>query len=136
MTNNLLLVTANALFAKKLSASLEQEGYRLHATKSKGEAVVSADEQNCSIAFLDLDLGEKFALELGRALRTLNPTIRLILFTDEDTPPALDELRPWMLARKPVRSPELLTMLRNNPTPLPKPTRATDPAPARPCAAR
>ena len=130
MTNNLLLVTADALFAKKLSASLEKEGYRVHTAKGKGEAVVRADEQNCSTAFLDLELGEKFVLELGRALRTLNPTIRLILFSEQDTPPALDDIRPWMLARKPVRTPELLTMLRDNPTPFPKPTRATDPAPA------
>src|SRR5262245_19044616 len=113
MTNNLLLVTADTLFAKKLSASLEQEGYRLHAAKGKGEAVVRADEQNCSTAILDLELGEKFVSELGRALRTLNPTIRLILFTDEETPPPLDDIRPWVLARKPLRTPELLTMLRD-----------------------
>ena len=130
MSNNLLLVTGDALFAKKTSANLEQEGYRVYAAKGKGEAVVRADEQNCPTALLDLELGEKFVLELGRALRTLNPTIRLILFTEEDTPPTLDELRPWMSAHKPVRTPELLTMLRDNPTPLPKPTRATDPAPA------
>lgn len=132
MTNNLLLVTADALFAKKLSAGLEQEGYRVHAAKGKGEAVVRADEQNCSTALLDLELGEKFVLELGRALRTLNPTMRLILFADEDTPPTLDELHTWALARKSFRTPEILTMLRDNTTPPPRPTRATDPAPAIP----
>lgn len=130
MNNNLLLVTADALFAKKLSAGLEQEGYRVHTAKGKGEAVVRADEQNCSTTFLDLELGEKFVLELGRALRTLNPTMRLILFSDEDTAPALDDIRPWALARKLLRLPELLTMLRDNSTPLPRPTRATDPSPA------
>ena len=130
MTNNLLLVTADALFARKLTASLEQEGYRLHVAKGKGEAVVRADEQNCSSAFLDLELGDKFVSELGHALRTLNPTIRLILFAEADTSPLLDELRPWMLARKLIRTPELLTMLRDNSAPLPKPARATDPSPA------
>ena len=130
MTNNLLLVTADTLFAKRLTASLEQEGYRLHSAKGKGEAVVRADEQNCSTAFLDLDLGEKFVLELGRALRTLNPTIRLFLIADDDTPLPLDELRPWLVAHKPIRTPELLTMLRDNPTPLPKPIRATNESPA------
>ena len=130
MSNNLLLVTADGLFGKKLSSSLEQEGYRVNTAKGKGEAVVRADEQNCSTAFLDLELGEKFVLELGRALRTLNPTIRLILLSDEDTPPALDDIRPWTSARKLFRTPELLAMLRDTPTPLPKPTRATDPSPA------
>src|SRR6185436_1150339 len=130
MSNNLLLVTADALFGKKLSSSLEQEGYRVYTAKGKGEAVVRADEQNCSTAFLDLELGEKFVLELGRALRTLNPTVRLILFSDEDAPPTLADLHPWTSARKLFRTPELLTMLRDKPTPLPKPTRATDPSPA------
>ena len=130
MTNNLLLVTSDAMFAKRLSASLEQEGYRIHVAKGKGEAVVRADEQNCSTAFLDLELGEKFVSELGHALRTLNPTIKLILFSEEDTPPTLDEILPWMLAHKPVRLPELLTMLRDKSTPQPKPARATDPSPA------
>ena len=130
MSNNLLIVTADAMFAKRLSTNLEQEGYRLYVAKGKGEAVVRADEQNCSTAFLDLELSEKFVSELGRALRTLNPTIKLILFSDEDTPPALDELRPWMLARKPARTPELLTMLKNNPTPQPQPIRAINESPA------
>ena len=130
MTNNLLLVTADTLFAKRLSASLEQEGYRLHSAKGKGEAVVRADEQNCATALLDLELGEKFALELGRALRTLNPTIKLILIAEEDPPPALDELHPWKFIHRPVRTPELLNMLRDNSTPLPKPVRATNESPA------
>lgn len=130
MSNNLLIVTADAMFARRLSTSLEQEGYRVYVAKGKGEAVVRADEQNCSTAFLDLELSEKFVSELGRALRTLNPTIKLILFSDEDTPPALDDLRPWTLARKPARTPELLTMLKNTPTPQPQPTRAINESPA------
>src|SRR5215204_3291495 len=131
MTTNLLLVTGDGMFAKRLSTNLEREGYRLYVAKGKGEAVVRADEQNCSSAFLDLELGEKFVSELGRALRTLNPTIKLLLISDEDaTPPALDELRPWALVRKPVRTPELLTMLKDTPTPLPKPIRATNESPA------
>ena len=130
MSNNLLLVTADGLFAKRLSASLQQEGYRLHSAKGKGEAVVRADEQNCDTALLDLDLGDKFALELGRALRTLNPTIKLLLITDEDTSPMLDELHPWRVVRKPVRAPELVTMLRDNTNPLPKPSRASNESPA------
>lgn len=130
MNNNLLLVTTDQVFARKITSSLEHEGYRVHPVKGKGEAVVRADEQNCTTAFMDLELGEKFVLDLGRALRTLNPTIKLLLFTDADTPPVLDELRPWTLARKPIRSPELLTMLRETPAPQPKPVRATDESPA------
>ncbi len=132
MNNNLLLVTADPVFAKRITTSLEQEGYRVHLVKGKGEAVVRADEQNCATAFLDLDMGEKFILDLGHALRTLNPTIKLLLFTEADTPPALDDLRPWVLARKPVRTPELLTMLREPSNLTPKPSRSTSESPAIP----
>ena len=130
MNKNLLLVTADAYFAKILLQSLEREGYRVHVAKGKGEAVVRADEQNCPLALLDSDLGYKGVSEIGRALRTLNPNIRLVLFSDEDAPSALDEIRPWTLLRKPYYLPEVLTMLKDNSTPISKPaSKSTSPAP-------
>lgn len=122
MPKNILLVTADANFARVLLHGLEQEGHRVHVVKGKGEAVVRADEGNCSLAFLDLDLGEQAVAEIGRALRTLNPGLKLVLFTDADTPPALDSLRPWTLQRKPYYLPEILTMLNQDSTPLSRPT--------------
>ena len=130
MNQNLLLVTGDTYFGKLLLQSLEREGYRVHVTKGKGEAVVRADEHNCPLAFLDSDLGYKVVSEIGRALRTLNPNIRLVLFSDEDTPPALDELRPWRLLHKPYHLPEVLTMLKDNSTPISKPT--SKPVPSTP----
>ena len=129
MNKNLLLITADAYFAKILLQSLEREGYRVHVTKGKGEAVVRADEHNCPLAFLDSDLGYKAVSEIGRALRTLNPNIRLVLFSDEDTPPTLDELHPWTLLRKPYHLPEVLTMLKDNSTPISTPTSTPTPSP-------
>ena len=130
MNKNLLLVTGDGYFAKILLQNLEREGYTVHITKGKGEAVVRADEHNCSLAFLDSDLGSKSVSEIGRALRMLTPNIRLVLFSDEETPPALDELRPWTLLRKPYHLPEVLTMLKDNSTPISKPT--SKPAPSTP----
>ena len=121
MNKNLLLVTGDAYFGKLLLQSMEREGYHVHITKGKGEAVVRADEHNCPLAFLDSDLGYKTVSEIGRALRMLNPNIRLVLFSDEDTPPTLDEIRPWSLLRKPYHLPEVLTMLKNNSTPISTP---------------
>ncbi len=129
MTTSLLLVTADIKLTKILLQSIEHEGHRLHVVKGKGEAVVKVDEENCSLALLDLDLGERPVSDIGRALRTVNPTIKLILFSDADTPPALDELRPWVLLRKPYYLPELLNMLNDNPSSQ-KPARATDLSPA------
>jgi len=121
MAKNLLLVTADMNFARVLLQGLEQEGHRVHVVKGKGEAVVRADQENCSLAFLDLDLGEKAVADIGGSLRMLNPSLRLVLFSDEDTPPALDQLRPWSLLRKPCFLPDIITMLNENSTPLSKP---------------
>jgi REP element-mobilizing transposase RayT/ActR/RegA family two-component response regulator len=130
MNKDLLLVTGDAYFGKLLLQGMEREGYHIHITKSKGEAVVRADEHNCPLAFLDSDLGYKAVSEIGRALRSLNPNIRLILFSDEDTPPALDEIRPWSLLHKPYHLPDVLTMLKDNSTPVVKP--AAQPTPSAP----
>ena len=129
MTKNLLLVTYNASFAKNVQQSIEPAGYHLLVAKRKGEAIILTDEENCSFAFLDLDIGEHPAVEIGRSLRTVNPDIRLILFSDTDTPPALDEIRPWVLLRKPSYLPELLKMLNNESYPQ-KSSRASDNSPA------
>ncbi|HJR81094.1 MAG TPA: IS200/IS605 family transposase [Anaerolineales bacterium] len=127
MAKDLLLVSTDTYFAKVLRQGLEQEGYRVHVAKGKGEAVVRADERNCSLAFLDMDLGAKAVAEIGRSLRMLNSNIRLVLFSDEDSIPALDEIRPWALSRKPFHLPDLLTMLNDNSSPIARPAKTPDP---------
>lgn len=116
MTKSLLIVSADTKFAQVLLHGLEQEGYRVQITKGKGETVVRADEENSSLAFLDMDLGYRAVLEIGPALRMLNPEIRFIVFSREGTTPALDELQPWMFSPKPYFLPDLLNMLENNST--------------------
>ena len=121
MTKSLLLLTAETAFANLLLHGLEQEGYRVHIVKGKGEAVVRADEANCSLAFLDMDLGYRAVLDIGRALRMLNPNIKFIVFSRDNTPPALDDIRPWKLSPKPYFLPDLLNMLNDKSTPISKP---------------
>jgi REP element-mobilizing transposase RayT/CheY-like chemotaxis protein len=111
MTQSLLIVSADNKFAQVLLHGMEQEGYRAHIVKGKGESVVRADEENVSLAFLDMDLGYRAVLEIGQALRMLKPEIRLIVFSRDEVPPALDELDPWMFSRKPYYLPEVLNMI-------------------------
>jgi len=118
MTKSLLIVSADATFATVLLHGLEQEGYRVHITKGKGDTVVRADEANASLAFLDMDLGFRAVLEVGQALRMLKPDIKLVVFSGEEIPPALDELRPWTLSRKPYYLPDVLNMVNDNSTPV------------------
>jgi len=121
MAKNLLLVTADANFGQVLLYGLEQAGYNAFIVKGKGESVVRADEKNCNLAFLDMDLGYKGVLDISKGLRALKPDINLVLFSDVDTPPALDEIRPWTLMRKPYYLPDVLNMLNDNSTPYSKP---------------
>jgi REP element-mobilizing transposase RayT len=117
MTKSLLIVSADTKFAQVLLHGLEQEGYRVQITKGKGESVVRADEENSWLAFLDMDLGYRAVLDIGQALRMLNPDIRLVMFSREAFPLQLDELRPWISSPKPYFLPDLLNMLNNNSTP-------------------
>lgn len=134
MTKNLLLVTGDVTLARALLQGLVQEGFGAHVVSRKSEAVVRADETNPSVACLDLNLGERAVADIGSALRALKPNLRLALFSDADTPPALDEIRPWILLRKPYYLPELIAMLNQDSTPLSKPisqpanTQTSDPA--------
>lgn len=121
MAKSLLLVTADNNFGQVLLYGLEQAGYHAYMVKGKGEAVVRADEKNCDLAFLDLDLGHKAVPDIGKALRALKPEIRLVVFSSEESPPALDELRPWTLMRKPYYLPDILNMLKDNSTPYSQP---------------
>jgi len=94
MVRSLLLVTADINFGQVLLYGLEQAGYHAFIVKGKGEAVVRSDEKNCNLAFLDMDLGYRAVLDIGKALRALKPEISLVLFSSEDIPPALDEIHP------------------------------------------
>jgi REP element-mobilizing transposase RayT/ActR/RegA family two-component response regulator len=128
MAKHLLLVTNDASLSKTMRHSIEQAGYQVHVVKHKGEAIITTDKEKCSYALLDLDLGRRFASDIGLALRTVNPTINLLLLSNEQSSPTLDELRPWALLRKPSHLPELLNMLNNNPQS--QPSKASNESPA------
>ena len=114
MAKSLLLVTADTNFGQILLYGLEQAGYHAFIVKGKGEAVVRADEKNCDLAFLDLDLGAKATPDIGKALRALKPDIRLVVFSRENDPPAMEEIRPWTLMPKPYYLPDVLNMLKDD----------------------
>ncbi len=117
MGKSLLIVTADTNFGQVLLYGLEQAGYAAFIVKGKGEAVVRADEKDCTLAFLDMDLGAKIALDIARGLRALRPNMELVLFSDQVPPAALDEIRPWTLMPKPYYLPDVLNMLNNHGSP-------------------
>ncbi len=109
MTTNLIIVTPSPSFGEMVRRSLEEtEKYRVFVVNSKAAAIVRADEESCKIAFLDLDMGEAWVEEVGQSLRTIIPIIKLFVLCQDETPPALDSIRPWTLLRKPFQAPDVL----------------------------
>ncbi|HEY2982254.1 MAG TPA: hypothetical protein VGJ22_13800, partial [Anaerolineales bacterium] len=112
MAVNVLVVTTSSAVAETIHGSLNGTGpFRIHVVNNKASAVVKADEQACSVAILDLDLGAGAVSDIGRALRTISLSIKLIVLCQDETPPALDEIRPWVLLRKPLQLRELIHTL-------------------------
>lgn len=109
MAINLLLVTSVPAVADAIRRSLQDSDYyQIHVVNNKSAAVVRADEKSCVLAILDLNLGEGWVEEIGEALRTVQPQIKLIVLCTDENPPALGGIRPWILLSKPVLLPNVL----------------------------
>lgn len=118
MKASLLVVTLKASFGELIQQSLSDTGsFRVHVAKGKADAVLAAKKENCTLALLDMELGEKTLLEIGRSLRSMNPDLDLAILTDEELPPAMDAIRPWVLLRKPFYLPDFIQLVRAVPTP-------------------
>ncbi len=112
MAAPLLVVTPSPAFGELVRRALEEsDSYRVFVVSNKATAIVRADEELCRLAVLDFDMGEEWVDEVGRALRTVIPNIRLFIVADEETLPAFETLRPWTQVAKPVHFPELVKLL-------------------------
>jgi len=123
MANDILVVTTSSAVADTIRSSLNETGsFRVQVVSNKAAAVVKADEDSCSVAILDFDLGEYPVSDIGQALRTINASIKLIVLCQDEMPPALDAIRPWTLLQKPMHLRELIQTLDQ-----PSATRAAEP---------
>ena len=112
MAESLLVVTPSPAAGESIRLALQEVGdYEIHTVNNKAAAIVKADEAACSLAVLDLALGEDWVRDIGQSLRTIAPQIDLVILCEDSTPPALDSLRPWTLLRKPFHIKELLHTL-------------------------
>lgn len=129
MPTDILVVTASARLGDSIRRTLEETGlYRIHVVNNKSSAVVRAAEVEAPVAMLDFALGEDWVNEIGYALRTNSPGIKLIVLCDDNATPApINNLRPWTLVRKPFRMSNFMTAI-NPPRPLPTPQVGTAPS--------
>jgi REP element-mobilizing transposase RayT len=60
---------------------------------------------------LDMEMGEMRLLDLGRALRRINPTIEILIISKDEPSMDLDAIQPWKYLRKPLLLHDLLISL-------------------------
>jgi REP element-mobilizing transposase RayT len=118
MPADILVVSASSQLGESIRHIMEEtELYRIHVVTNKSSAIVRADELGIPLAMLDYSLNEEWVQDIGLSLRTIRPSINLIILCDEETsPPSLDKLRPWILVRKPFRMSNFMTAI-NQPQP-------------------
>jgi len=113
MKADFIVVTPQASFGELIRQSPSDTGsFRIHMASDKAQAILAAENENCSLALLDMELGEKELLSTGRSLRRVNPDLDLVILADEDLPPAMDAIRPWVLLRKPFYLPDFIQLIR------------------------
>jgi REP element-mobilizing transposase RayT/ActR/RegA family two-component response regulator len=112
MATPVLVVTPSPSFGESIRAALEQtESYRVLVVSNKVPAIVRAEEESCRLAILDLDLGEQWVEDIGQALRTVMPDMKMFVLAGDELPPVLDSIRPWTLLRKPFHLSTVLAAL-------------------------
>ncbi|MFM8427564.1 MAG: transposase [Chloroflexota bacterium] len=113
MPADLMVVTSSTSLGESIRRSLEDtKFYRVLVVNNKAAAIVKANEIGMPMAMLDLALGEDWVVEIGTALRTIRPSINLVLLCEEaGSPPAFDTLRPWIMVRKPFRMSDFMNAI-------------------------
>jgi REP element-mobilizing transposase RayT/CheY-like chemotaxis protein len=112
MKADLIVVTPQDSFGELIRQSLSDTGsFRIHMASGKAQALLAAEKESCTLALLDMELGEKELLETGRSLRSLDPDLDLVILADEELPPAMDAIRPWVLLRKPFYLPDFIQLI-------------------------
>jgi len=110
---NLLVVSAQTSFGESIRQSLSNSDlFRVHVAKGKADAISAAEKEACTLGLLDMKLGESVVLEIGHSLRSMNPDLDLVILADEEIPPTMDAIRPWVLLRKPFYLPDFVQLMR------------------------
>lgn len=104
-----LVVDPNVAFATLLSDELERLGHQGDKVSDEREALASAAANCPELAFLDMGLGVPQVASLGRALRSLDASVRLVVIpmNGEALPEDIEALSIQGVLPKPFFLPEL-----------------------------
>jgi REP element-mobilizing transposase RayT len=113
MPADILVITTSSQLGESIRQTLEEtEIYRIHVVTNKPSAIVRANEIGAPLAMLDYSANEEWVQDIASSLRTIHPSINIIILCDDNvTPPPFDKLRPWILVRKPFRMSNFMTAI-------------------------
>ena len=112
MSLSILITTPQLSFGEHIRQILEEK-YPSHVIVVGDVlgALSAFEKQNFTHAFLDTDLRNGTVLELGLALREIDPGVLLTLMSADPSPPPYEAIEPWTLLRKPFYLPDLLRIV-------------------------
>lgn len=81
-SNLILVVDDDPLFRNQIAKILQRKGYRVHTAADGRRAIVSARQQLPDVALVHMKLPDLNGLELMMELRSLDPHLEVVIFTD------------------------------------------------------
>ena len=113
MAISFLIVTAKTSFGTLITKGLSTDRFKVFVTSDFSKAIHFVRKSNCPVAILDAELEEVdiSILDVGYALRQINPDIQFIVTTAADKKPNLGKLAPAATLPKPINVPDLETFL-------------------------
>jgi REP element-mobilizing transposase RayT/CheY-like chemotaxis protein len=100
--SSILVVTPFLELGEIICESLKDLADMEHVSTSAKAISFLGKNEICKQVILDMELGELSILNLGRALRQINPAIEILIISKEEPPTDLDEIQPWKFLRKPL----------------------------------
>ncbi len=112
MTPSILVVTPQQSFGQQIRQVLEEKcSCHIVMAEDVFGALNAFEKENFTHAVLDTELRNGTVLELGLALRRIDPGLLLTLISAAPSPPPYEALEPWTLLRKPFNIPDLLRVI-------------------------
>lgn len=108
---SILVVTPLSDLGELISDSLKEYSNCEHFANASRTITYLKQHEDCKQAILDMEMGEMRVLDLGRALRKLNPTVEIVIISKDEPPSDLEAIQPWRFLRKPLLLNNLLAAL-------------------------
>ena len=100
--SSILVVTPLIDLGELICESLKEVSNCEHFSNASKTISYLRQHEDCKQAILDMEMGEMRLLDLGRALRRINPTIEIVIISKEEPSTDLEAIQPWKFLRKPL----------------------------------